>query len=85
MCQPIPPLWAQGEVPRRAVTGAELFQPYPTLHPFLLGELRAAALALAQGDPLLHPSLFPVLLLLSRLRRAPFHKLLKVPAQGWLH
>lgn len=57
-------------MPRRAITGAELFQRYPMLHPFLLGELRAAAAALAQDDQLLHPSLFPVLLLLSRLRRA---------------
>ena len=65
-------------MPRRAITGAELFQRYPTLHPFLLGELRAAAAALAQDDPLLHPSLFPVLLLLSRLRRATLCMLLRV-------
>ena len=58
-------------MPRRAISGAELCHRYPTLHPFLLGELRAGAAALAQRDPQLHPSLFPVLLLLSRLRRAP--------------
>ena len=77
-------MWPQGEVPRRAITGAELFQRYPTLHPFLLGELCAAAAALAQDDPLLHPSLFPVLLLLSRLRRANICELLIDLAQGWV-
>ncbi|KAK9842206.1 hypothetical protein WJX81_000582 [Elliptochloris bilobata] len=60
----------KGEVPRRAIGGAELFLRYPALHPFLLGELQAAVAALGQRGAPLHPSLFPVLLLLSRLKPA---------------
>lgn len=57
-------------MPRRAVGGAELFQRHPALHPFLLGELQAAAAALEARGAQLHPSLFPTLLLLSRLKYA---------------
>lgn len=58
-------------MPRRAVGGAEFFQRHPVLHPFLLAELRAAAAALESRRVQLHPSLFPTLLLLSRLKCVP--------------
>jgi len=51
-----------------AVSGGEFFHRHPALHPFLLAELRAAAAALERARGALHPSLFPALLLLSRLR-----------------
>lgn len=54
-------------VARKAVTGDEFFQRYPTLHGFLLGQLDAAVQELHGGAP--HPSLYPVLVLLSRLRQ----------------
>jgi len=57
----------RGEPPRKAVSGSEFFHRHPALHPFLLAELRAAA-ALEVRRGALHPSLFPALLLLSRLR-----------------
>ena len=58
----------QGESARRAITGAEFFNRYPTLHPFLLTQLQAAAQQLSQGSSAVHPSLVPILALLSRLR-----------------
>ena len=58
----------QGESARRAITGAEFFNRYPSLHNFLLTQLQAASQQLQQGATLVHPSLFPVLALLSRLR-----------------
>jgi len=58
----------RGEAPRKAVSGGEFFHRHPALHPFLLAELRAAAAALERARGALHPSLFPALLLLSRLR-----------------
>ncbi|GLC36743.1 hypothetical protein PLESTB_000787500 [Pleodorina starrii] len=68
---------------RKAVSGAEFFQRYPALHGFLLDQLReaaaelerAAAAAAASGgrasaaalaNP--HPGLYPVLIILSRLK-----------------
>ncbi|KAG0575047.1 hypothetical protein KC19_VG313400 [Ceratodon purpureus] len=66
------------ESARRAITGFEFFHRFPTLHPFLLQELRSATLQLQheeghgyQGHGMtstLHPSLGPVLIILSRLK-----------------
>lgn len=62
--------WAayQGEAPKRAITGAEFFHRFPLLHSYLLGQLEAAAEALRSREAQLHPSLYPILVLLSRLR-----------------
>lgn len=60
----------QGESARRAITGAEFFNRYPSLHSFLLTQLTAATQQLEQGATVVHPSLTPVLALLSRLRLA---------------
>eukprot|EP01018_Ginkgo_biloba_P039090 Gb_02094 [translate_table: standard] len=66
------------ESARRAMTGFEFFHRYPTLHPFLLEELHSATEQLEEsvsqswrGNKLgksLHPSLGPVLIILSRLK-----------------
>jgi hypothetical protein len=65
-------LHMQGSVSKHAVTSAEFFQRYPPLHAFLLEQLRAAAAQLDRRDDggvrSAHPSLHPVLVLLSRLR-----------------
>ncbi|XP_024527150.1 thyroid adenoma-associated protein homolog [Selaginella moellendorffii] len=55
---------------RRAITGFEFFNRYPALHPFLLEELECATMNLQQGvtQSRLHPSLAPILVILSRLR-----------------
>ncbi|KAL2643811.1 hypothetical protein R1flu_011398 [Riccia fluitans] len=69
----------QRESARRAITGFEFFHRYPTLHPFLLGELKSATWLLEHGATegldngvglatSLHPSLAPVLIVLSRLK-----------------
>lgn len=48
---------------------AAFFHHYPSLQPFLLGELRAAAAGCPQEARLhLQPSLFPVLTLLAQLQ-----------------
>ncbi|XP_010937104.1 uncharacterized protein [Elaeis guineensis] len=62
---------------RRALTGLEFFHRYPALHPFLFSELKIATAML--GDACsghvesnmaksIHPSLCPILILLSRLK-----------------
>ncbi|XP_057828205.2 uncharacterized protein LOC131039444 isoform X2 [Cryptomeria japonica] len=66
------------ESARRAMTGFEFFHRYPTLHPFLLKELHNATKQLEEGvsqnwrynklGKSLHPSLVPVLIILSRLK-----------------
>lgn len=67
------------ESARRAITGFEFFHRYPTLHPFLLEELQSAAWQLEHGagngpdgnsgqSSSFHPSLGPVLIILSRLK-----------------
>ncbi|KAH6791145.1 thyroid adenoma-associated-like protein [Perilla frutescens var. frutescens] len=62
---------------RRAVTGLEFFHRYPTLHSFLLTELKVATESLLEGSSddlgsnlknVVHPSLCPMLILLSRLK-----------------
>ena len=58
---------------RRAPTAADLFARHTALHPFLLAQLSEAVGALealppGRGAAPLHPSLFPILVLLSRLR-----------------
>lgn len=53
---------------RRAVTGDEFFHRFPALHPFLLDELDNAVALLEAPKPKVHPSLYPILALLSRLR-----------------
>ncbi|MBA0712366.1 hypothetical protein Golax_011473 [Gossypium laxum] len=68
------------ESARRALTGLEFFHRYPSLHPFVFNELKIATELL--GDALLgqtesnlakavHPSLCPMLILLSRLKPSP--------------
>nr|XP_017257991.1 PREDICTED: thyroid adenoma-associated protein homolog isoform X2 [Daucus carota subsp. sativus] len=64
---------------RRAITGLEFFHRYPSLHPFLIGELKVATRLLSgsSGDlgsnlaSVVHPSLWPMLILLSRLKPSP--------------
>ncbi|XP_061346165.1 uncharacterized protein LOC133291855 [Gastrolobium bilobum] len=62
---------------RRALTGLEFFHRYPSLHSFLFNELEVATefLGPASSGDLesirgnnLHPSLYPILILLSRLK-----------------
>ena len=55
-----------GGASRRAVTGDEFFARFPALHPFLLAQIADAAAALDRG--VVHPSLFPTLAILGRLR-----------------
>ena len=50
------------------LTSLEFFKSHPALHPFLLQQLLAAARQLQAPGAALHPSLFPILALLSRLR-----------------
>ncbi|XP_038903869.1 thyroid adenoma-associated protein homolog [Benincasa hispida] len=65
------------ESARRALTGLEFFHRYPALHRFLLEELEVATESLDDGYSgnskfnlanVVHPSLCPMLILLSRLR-----------------
>ncbi|RDX62283.1 Thyroid adenoma-associated protein-like protein, partial [Mucuna pruriens] len=65
------------ESARRALTGLEFFHRYPPLHSFLINELEVATefLRCASSGDLesirgnnLHPSLYPILILLSRLK-----------------
>uniref|UniRef100_A0A5B7CF51 Uncharacterized protein n=1 Tax=Davidia involucrata TaxID=16924 RepID=A0A5B7CF51_DAVIN len=65
------------ESARRALTGLEFFHRYPSLHPFLFNELKVATKLLrdrSSGHPesnlanVVHPSLCPILILLSRLK-----------------
>ncbi|CAH2045000.1 unnamed protein product [Thlaspi arvense] len=63
---------------RRALTGLEFFHRYPLLHPFIYSELKAATDLLDTSGPSdsnlanhVHPSLWPILILLSRLKPSP--------------
>ncbi|PWA54740.1 hypothetical protein CTI12_AA431500 [Artemisia annua] len=65
------------ESARRALTGLEFFHRYPSLHPFLYSELKIATELLTNGSlehvgsnlaKAVHPSLCPMLILLSRLK-----------------
>ncbi|OWM73957.1 thyroid adenoma-associated protein homolog [Punica granatum] len=65
------------ESARRALTGLEFFHRYPSLHSFLFNELKVATESLRDESSrnvesnlakLVHPSLCPVLILLSRLK-----------------
>ncbi|XP_022108564.1 thyroid adenoma-associated protein homolog [Acanthaster planci] len=57
---------------RNCMTGKEFFARFPSLHPFLLQQLKeATSVHMRSGTARLHPSLFPVLLLLSRLYPSP--------------
>ncbi len=61
----------QDAAAKRAMTVADFFAQYPALHPFLLAQLQLATEQLEQGGMeggAMHPSLFPVLALLARLR-----------------
>lgn len=60
----------QGEMPKRAVTGVEFFNRFPPLHSYLLGQLQEAAQGVQEGTTQMHPSLYPILVLLSRLRHS---------------
>lgn len=68
------------ESARRSITGLEFFHRYPALHPFLSSELKVATELLANGvsrnleshiAKAIHPSLCPILILLSRLKPSP--------------
>lgn len=68
------------ESARRSLTGLEFFHRYPALHPFLCSELKVATELLADGfssnldshiAKAIHPSLCPILILLSRLKPSP--------------
>ena len=59
---------AQGQVPKRALTAADLFSAHCPLHEVLLRHLQRALSALKASEAAAHPSLYPVLVLLSRLR-----------------
>ena len=60
---------AAGGASRRAVAGDEFFRRFPETHPFLLAKLAEAADALeSKTDGAVHPALYPILALLSRLR-----------------
>ncbi|CAI9109681.1 OLC1v1009547C1 [Oldenlandia corymbosa var. corymbosa] len=65
------------ESARRSITGLEFFHRYPSLHSFLIHELKVATESLLDGSPgelesnlakVVHPSLCPILILLSRLK-----------------
>lgn len=65
---------------RRAITGLEFFHRYPPLHSFLFNELKIATESILDGSSkhlrsnlskVVHPSLCPVLILLSRLKPSP--------------
>nr|BCQ84886.1 thyroid adenoma associated protein [Symplocarpus renifolius] len=65
------------ESARRALTGLEFFHRYPALHTFLFEELKIATELLGDGSSkhsesniakAIHPSLCPILILLSRLK-----------------
>ena len=60
----------QGEMPKRAVTWAEFFNRFPPLHSYLLGQLGDAAQGVQGATSHMHPSLYPILVLLSRLRHS---------------
>ena len=57
-------------MPKRAVTGVEFFNRFPPLHSYLLGQLQEAAQGVREGTSRMHPSLYPILVLLSRLRHS---------------
>ncbi|KZV45645.1 thyroid adenoma-associated protein [Dorcoceras hygrometricum] len=68
------------ESARRSLTGLEFFHRYPALHSFLFNELQAATEFLVDGSSRhvefnlkndVHPSLCPMLILLSRLKPSP--------------
>ncbi|GAB4815827.1 hypothetical protein N2152v2_002873 [Parachlorella kessleri] len=60
---------SQDRAAKRAMSVADFFAQYPALHPFLLSQLGQATEELECGrGRAMHPSLFPVLALLSRLR-----------------
>ncbi|XP_048494303.1 uncharacterized protein LOC104906201 isoform X2 [Beta vulgaris subsp. vulgaris] len=65
------------ESARRAITSLEFFHRYPSLHSFIFSELKIATDLLQVGQSnsnlasIVHPSLCPVLILLSRLKPSP--------------
>lgn len=52
---------------KNSLTGRVFFQLYPSLYPFLLDRLRFCVSDIKSGGIHLHPSLFPMLVLLGRL------------------
>ncbi|KAI9564730.1 hypothetical protein GHT06_008471 [Daphnia sinensis] len=52
---------------KNSLTGRVFFQLYPSLYPFLLDRLRSCVADIKSGGIHLHPSLFPMLVLLGRL------------------
>ncbi|KAK9114150.1 hypothetical protein Syun_020947 [Stephania yunnanensis] len=69
------------ESARRALTALEFFHRYPSLHSFMYNELKIATEFLGDGQKdlrsnlamVVHPSLCPVLILLSRLKPSPIN------------
>ena len=72
---------AQGDGSSRAITGSDFFRRHPALHPALLAHLATAVERLKAGDAG-HPSLFPVLALLARLRCRPMNSERKMQGSG---
>ena len=58
----------QGESAKRSITGADFFRRFPALHGHLLAQLHEAAAGMARGGLAMHPSLYPILVLLARLK-----------------
>ncbi|KAM9726802.1 thyroid adenoma-associated protein isoform 2-T3 [Menidia menidia] len=56
---------------KNRMTGREFFTRFPALYPFLLNQLEEAAATVESGHVKLHPSLFLLLLVLSRLYPSP--------------
>uniref|UniRef100_A0A3B4T4H6 tRNA (32-2'-O)-methyltransferase regulator THADA n=1 Tax=Seriola dumerili TaxID=41447 RepID=A0A3B4T4H6_SERDU len=56
---------------KNRMTGREFFTRFPALYPFLLNQLEEAAATVDGGQVKLHPSLFLLLLVLSRLYPSP--------------
>ena len=80
----------QGDGSSRAITGQDFFRRHPALHPVITAHLKTAVERLEAGDAG-HPSLFPVLALISRLRcralphwvRASLSALTDLPGRRW--
>ena len=65
----------QGESSKRSITGSDFFARFPSLHGYLLAQLRSCTAAAFEGSARqgiaahqMHPSLYPILVLLARLK-----------------
>jgi len=60
---------------KNCLTGKVFFQRYPSLHSFLLSKLEASSRTSEAGTLQLHPALYPILLILSRIFPSPSESL----------